>query len=930
MAYTPITKIENVAQAEEIVRYGFIYHDDMYEAAVNYLLTNKPDSVALKKYTVKDADDKIDVNGSIYKAAKEYPIHAMSTGNSEPELKQAAEQYAKAYEARSDLTDDDLDMDGSVSAEESYEQLGVDLEAFEQGSNPEWKNIVKDIKSRIKMYQPKSMSEDWDDMDSTIWDTVKTKILINRTLNKEWQEVMKKSAAEKDDWLREEIKRVYTAEIMAESGATKFKAPNRKQRILGSQDNADYNASIQKAAQEAFDEIVKNNGKIVLHLDQVMAGAANAYMKYNSFADYVGNAVDKAKKKIYNSAFADKVKKGAEAFDAKMEKRHPKIWKFAKSAAESFKASKWQMYSGLAATGVVIFSGAGAGMLTAYAAYMAVSSWIWPIANKKALELNRAKKTNNPTAIARWEGKEGWKNAWKKITDNGHEKFGYVVKGTIGTLISGFGAGYLAQNADVAANLFGSTEILNNAQVQEVTKAAIIRTQQAIVRTVGSVMGQLGTFVGEGVGYALNRSEENNAYFKQSGIGLLLAGGLGSLAALWQVHNLENLNATPSKVASLMSNPEDSELQDTLKTQRDSSLVEKVLAQKGDTVYTQKGDSIFMKLKNFVLGTKDSSGDPKHTGAMEALKAAADQDANLKAENAALEHFFGKDTNGNPRLPMEYEDGLGVNKTQFNTIRNQLGKLLAQQKVADAAGTEVANPDKLYADAVRNVAVYLNEHPEIANGKNPIQMIEQVLHRHRLSLGHFNEKIVVEGEGTFGVSRKVGGQWVYGDPSFNKDMNAWFDIMCDGKPKEEGADLMAPLANLDKDQAEALLHGNGNRVVVNDCDVTLVRYGAKHMPKIQTPPVQVPPEQQPTGPVAGGDSVQIVEQPTGPVAGGDEVEPTLTPVVRVDTYRGVSVGNPNDIAPGTGRAKKIAETYIVSGKPDPTELLLNSKKQIIK
>lgn len=640
-----------------------------------------------------------------------------------------------------------------------------------------------------------------------------------------------------------------------------------------------------------------------------------------------------------NKLAAEEMEKSQQKFYQRMISWGNDAWKQRDMIAKGIKNSKWRLaitgFGGIAVALATpqVSTAKGAYLAAGFMGFVGISSFVWPLLEKQTAAKNAALERGDTETAAQFKKKD-LISAYKMM--NKDEKKRYWQRAIVTSLlglggaVAIYGAAHAGQGENVATM---ATELLKT------------RLEVAAVRGI-SLTAMQGGFAWQDQRQAsadANKAliERTDAAYERAmnskkraqigwvaTIATVVAAGIGE----WIGYNRLSSKTSQNVTASLMSKTEDPALLDTLKTQRDSSLVEKVLAQKGDTVYTQKGDSIFMKLKNFVLGTKDSSGDPKHTGAMEALKAAADQDANLKAENAALEHFFGKDTNGNPRLPMEYEDGLGVNKTQFNTIRNQLGKLLAQQKVADAAGTEVANPDKLYADAVRNVAVYLNEHPEIANGKNPIQMIEQVLHRHRLSLGHFNEKIVVEGEGTFGVSRKVGGQWVYGDPSFNKDMNAWFDIMCDGKPKEEGADLMAPLANLAKDQELASATGNGNRVVVNDCDVTLVRYGAKHKINVSVPPVKddLPPEQQPTGAVAGEDKTQIVEQPTGPVAGDDKVEQPLKPAVRVVTYDGISVGNPNDIAPGTGRAKKIGETIIISGKPDPTELLLNSKKQIIK
>lgn len=532
MAYNKKTVVATKADAEEIVRYGFAYSDDIYGAAIQFLENNFPDSPVFRTSTVFNVDEgKVDLRESKYVAAKNYEILAQANpNNANADLVAEANEYRRIYENGAEIDCEVNDSIDPISADDSFDELLLSLQSYEQGSKPEWRDVVDEILDRTEFYYTSEDEENTDNA-KTIWETVKTKILVNRTLNPEWQAVMRKGGQEKDEWLREEIRSAYLAEVLTQAGATKIKEPNKEQQVLGSQAHADYIAGVAQTATKTFEKIVKKNKKIEISSTAVIAGAGNAWAKLKGFIDF-------SEAKQLGENFIGKVKSYRDGFDAKMQQRHPKLWATAKNVAESFKASKWQTITGLVATGAVVATGAGAGMLTAYAAYMGVSSWIWPIANKKALELNRAKKAGNKENIAGWKGKEGWMRALSTIFINKREMKNYIIKGAIGTIFAGV-AGYLANSAEAAAQLFGNSDAL--AKASDVAKGMIIRTQQAVVRSVGAVAGQLGTWIGDGISYLRDKTEENKAYFKQSSIGLGLAGLLAGGATWWQLHNLHGL-----------------------------------------------------------------------------------------------------------------------------------------------------------------------------------------------------------------------------------------------------------------------------------------------------------------------------------------------------------------------------------------------------
>jgi hypothetical protein len=176
-----------------------------------------------------------------------------------------------------------------------------------------------------------------------------------------------------------------------------------------------------------------------------------------------------------------------------------------------------------------------------------------------------------------------------------------------------------------------------------------------------------------------------------------------------------------------------------------------------------------------------STDEAKHAEVTAAQQAAAEAAAASPEaqENEALIYFFGKDEDGNAFVPTEYSEEYGLmGKKSFRSIQNTCGKLV-KQPVADALNHEAPDPKALYEAAVRNLAVYLKEHPDVAPGKNPLQVMESLFIYHRGALGHWSEHVTVNGEGSFDVSRQIEGRWVYPYSAYSKEMNAWFDIICD-------------------------------------------------------------------------------------------------------------------------------------------------------
>ena len=271
MAYNKIMVVVTPEQAEEIIRYGFAYDDAIYREAIEKLQADKPDSDVLATL-IEDIEDNIDIRASKYEMAKTYQARAQTIpATADDDLTAAAEQYKQEYEAWSNMHEGSEELANasdasdaeSIDPNDSFDNLLASLQGFEQGDDPQWRHVVRSVNEQIDIRKGKNYeNEDWNTLVQTLWETVKTKILVDRTLNKEWQAVMKKGGQEKDEQLREEIKRVYTAEAVIQAGATKVDKPTKAEKELGSQAHADRIARIAKQAQETFDDYVRKKLKI--------------------------------------------------------------------------------------------------------------------------------------------------------------------------------------------------------------------------------------------------------------------------------------------------------------------------------------------------------------------------------------------------------------------------------------------------------------------------------------------------------------------------------------------------------------------------------------------------------------------------------------------------------------------------------------------
>lgn len=903
MAYNKKTAVVTKEDAEEVVRYGFAYDDNLYGFAVDFLQTNYPESAVLPGLVQNDG--KVDFAASQYVAAQNYALRAQASGNAaNPDLQAAAEQFKQEYEAQTDAQEDagvEQNYNSEVSADDSFDNLFASLQSWEQGEDPQWRHVVRSVNEQIDFRVGAYYSDETTkELQQTLWETVKTKILVNRTLNPEWQAVMQKSAAEKNAWLHEEIKRVYTAEAVIQAGASKVKKPNKEEQKLGSQAHADYIARVAQETQRTFDGFVHKNRKLNISSDQVVYGASNAWSKLKSFIKY-------SEIKQLGQSFVAKLENYRDSFDSRMQQRHPNMWGIAKSAAESFRAAKWQTITDVAVTtvtmGIGATTGAFAAAMVGYAAYMTVSGFVWPVANKKALELNRAKKKGDEAA-AKWKGSAGWNRAVAAIFDNPRERKSYWWRVGGRAVASGLAAGITAVSGPV----------------ETVAGLAALRFKQAFMRVLGTVSGQAGLVVGDTIAYAKDKTAENKGYLKQSATGLAVS-TVFSGAALWLAHHFvtepavehqAQQNLAESLVvdsaaqkdlpdgATLLAETKNGarayELGDRVIFEENGKVAHNILAK--DYGVEGASDAQKQEWASQVLARDEAKQTEAARLAAEAKETAAAATPEV-AENNALIHFFGKDEDGNAFVPTEYSKDYGVTLAEFKTIKNSVG-ILAKQAVSDALNHEKPDPDALYDAAVRNLAVYLKEHPDVAPGKNPLQVMRDVFTYHRGALGHWDETVKVEGEGTFGVSRQVDGRWVYPYSAYSKEMNAWFDIMCNGNPKESvnGLNLNAPMEHL----SEVLDENNRNRVVF-DCDVALLIKGKK--PVVEQP-VEVPSSTEET--VHEDIPVEVSSFTEGTV---HEDIPVQESALYVKTTRNITNGH---YGATPGHEKVVGVTKIVADK----------------
>jgi hypothetical protein len=777
MAYTRITEIKSVDDANEIIYNGFAYTRREVNNALQYLIDHH---TAWPSIVEADPDGFADTDGARRKAATMYKTTQASLGKPvDEEMARQAEQFVRDFDARNksivNSFEEENVVDGDpISAYDSYNELLARLEGYENDKNINgtWRDIVKDIDKNIIFGSEKNPNLVLQD---TLWETVKTNILRNRTLSKDWQDAMRNGTAH--DFLKEEIYSAYMAEAEIQAKALEVPEPQGKEKEIGSQEHADFLAGVYNKAKEIFADLGQKGKKLKITETSVVVGAAEAYAKFNEFTEYLKAKRDALGKRIYGNKLVQAAEGYANRFDKKMEKDHPKLWGKFKTMALGIRASKYQIahYAiGGAVVGAAGLVGAGVGTtaLGLFSAYTAVGAWVYPIVQRKQMELIKARK-EDPENARKWEGKAGFMRAldvilYKEGKDgepklNWREGGLYLVKGVIGSAAS-LAVMDMATNWNVLFNGKALSDAVTNSSIGHWLQGMIktpeaVRTQalatfnRSIVRTVGAIVPSVATVAGDTTDLAFNIVTLNKKGIKRawqnlqgSLLGLGIVGAISGVSLEAQAAMINHQYAPDADVKT--GAPEAQEPTALYKDENGYTMVED-----GDKVVLKHGDDVvkeYAKNESWDNATDEQKANFAQNEVEKVQAQATEAEAQQteaeasSAEAAAKEQallnefkdFLPTDENGNAYIPTTAAEAK-MTAHEWQVFNQRLLGIISTEDGASHVGVAQLDLDAVREESLKNLMKYMSENPDaFPKGSNPLDVLNKGLESHYYSVGH--------------------------------------------------------------------------------------------------------------------------------------------------------------------------------------------------
>lgn len=765
MAYTYKTDIKSVADAREIIDYSFLYGNQKIIEALNYL---KDHHESWPAKVMTDPEGYADIDGTRRKAAKEYETWRISTGQSvDSDVKQRATNFVRNFDARNNgiikSFEEENVVDGDpITAYDSYNTLLRELEAYEDDKNADgtWREIVKDINERIEFPKGKRVN-----ISDTLWQTVKTNILRNRTLSKGWQDAIHTGTTK--NFLKEEIYSAYLTEAEIQAKALEVPEPQGKEREIGSQEHADYLANVYKKAKTIFSDLGKKGKKLKITENSAVVGASVAYAKFNEFTEYLKAKRDTLGKRIYGYKIVQAATAYADRLDKNMKQKHPKLWGKFKNIALGIRASKYQIRDyaiGGAIVGAAGLVGAGAGTvaLGLFSAYTAVGAWVYPIVQRKQMELIKARAAGDKN-MRQWEGWQGFKKALDatvfkegETEINWRSAGGYFVKGTIGSMAS------LAV-MDMATNWLGSGKDLSDAvtnssighwlqgmiKTPEAVKTQALATfNRSIVRTVGAIVPSVATVAGDTTTLAANIVTWNKEGIKRSWqnlqgslTGFALVGAISGVSLEAQAAMINNqfapdTTATDPKASELAEQPQQSADQSDIP-------VTSWKSGKGLTTVEENGKLVIKDADGNVVESKDTKNiegwnDATNEDKAKYVQAYMNSTQGAIDDQAVLDNFkdFLPTNNGKAFIPTTATEA-GMTEHEWKVFNQRLVGIIGTQEGAEHIGVVKLEEDLVREETLMNLMRFMKDNPDaFPAGSNPLKILDSGLESHYYSVGH--------------------------------------------------------------------------------------------------------------------------------------------------------------------------------------------------
>lgn len=683
---------------------------------------------------------------------------------------------------------------------------------------------------------------------NAFFEAAKNDVIIARSADKDY--LFKKQEDKKQDFI-ETLKRQFEGKLLISVGASND--ANVSESLFKMKNSKKRVAAFAKYKAGILDRIstAANNGeRIQVNKGQLINGIIDTQQGMEDRVSLLErNGFTKS---------AQAMKKQTTNFVAKMKGLFKEAYEMRHAVADSIKNDRYK-YLALAGTAITVSlftphvsAAYASGIAVGYAAFLGTGAYVWPLIAKREELMRNAKRRNDEEKLAQLKALNLWKKDGRKTilaSMSQEEKTRYKKRAALNAGIGALGGVLIG-----AASFVG----------QEAGAAAMVTS--GLMR-VGGNLGLQGKFMFEDhIAAKKLQTEEARKKARWSKIAFAASLLVASASEAWAFGGHDSNTGT---------NTENLTDQPTAEGQ----------TTEGQTTEGQTTEG----------QTTEQTTEQEHQPTAEELAAAATQ--------KYYEEYH---------VPMSYDevkDELSPKEWKF--VQDNIGGVYATTKGAEHFGTDLANSEAMYDSALRNVATYMHEHPDVGDGKTPLQMLHNILRRHALS-------VATHSDGDGHEVAVFSGAWHYGNSNFDQPMNAWFKIICNGYSNEapEGTDLNAPFVDLRRDLAEASLHGNGNRVIGWTCDQTaFVRGAVRQVTK--TVEEQQPAAEQ----VVVNDEIVNQDVANQQVVNDEQVnqdEPKKYEwsIEEGATSRGQNV-HPNDIKPGTGN--HVKEAPVQWSKKGPME-----------
>ncbi|MBR2137002.1 MAG: hypothetical protein IJ852_03460 [Alphaproteobacteria bacterium] len=398
----------------------------------------------------------------------------------------------------------------------------------------------------------------------------------------------------------------------------------------------------------------------------------------------------------------------------------------------------------------------GAALVPAvYATAVSVTSWIFPLTNRRNQMIADIKDEKVQGNIDDWKGLKGIKKAYQTMSKKEKKKY-YAMAGTM-SVVGVAGAGLMGATSGAAA-------------------LAQARLGTTVARVAGASAVQGGFLI------------DTDLEMKKAKKALLAA------------------------QAELAENPEDPKL---------NKNVEKLFKDLADLKKSRNAQrfglgltaglgalSSWMMAGNAAAHAADANGVPADSLASDTTHTSGADVADVAdAAPVAPEVSEAQAYYENYEVPTEYSEDLGITKNDWRFLKNVLTGEFATAEGAEHLGGEQVNSEAFFDQALRNVATYMHEHPEFAEGKTPLKALNDIVRRTAWSLipeqSHADGHLFTIGDFKFA--------------QYNDEMKDIWAIICNGYD----ADVTMSAEELNK-AIEAVQSDGGLEGVVGTRNVRMV------------------------------------------------------------------------------------------------------------